>query len=346
MSRPWLGVVRAALLLAAPLAVVSAGEANILDVASEMGVVLEWDSLSRSGAFVLGTDRVAFAVGRSWLLANGREKIEIGKVTAADGAVFVEGAAADLVASWFASRGEAEGRWRIGAILIDPGHGGKDPGTNANHTINEKTVTVREKDIVLAVGLRLSSLLRERYPSRLVLLSREDDTYLSLEERTEMANSVPLGKNEAIIFISIHANSALVPKPRGFEVWIQPPEYRREVLSEDELGEDERELWPMLNSMREDELNLESSVLAELIISGLKRTIGAFSPSRGIKQEAWAVVRNALMPAVLVELGFVSNPEEAAMLIGPEYQQQLAEGIYDGVDAFVRKFEGSMNFLP
>ncbi len=322
-------------------------EVNVLDVVQSLGGILEWDSLSRSGTIVLGHERLSFAVGRAWFLGNGRGRVETPlAVRAAGGAVLIDEGSAEVVAGWFAGRAERGDRWRVGAILVDPGHGGRDPGACANHTFNEKTVTVREKDIVLEVGLRLERLLRECYPEKNILLSRRDDTYLTLEERTELANAVPLGDKEAIIFVSVHANSALVAKPRGYEVWVQPPAYRRDVLDEEALSEEDRELWPILNSMREDELNSESEFLAEKIMTGLGGSIGDRSPSRGIKQEAWAVVRNAIMPAVLVEVGFLNNPEEAALLVQPEYQQAIAEGIFDGIAAFTRKFEGGMNFVP
>jgi N-acetylmuramoyl-L-alanine amidase len=239
----------------------------------------------------------------------------------------------------------ASRRWRIGVIMIDPGHGGTDPGTLATHGAGKEAFTVREKDVVLATSLDLAKLLRDEFPGKRILLTRSDDSTLSLEARTEMANAVVLGKTEAMIYVSVHANFGFNKKARGFEAWVYPAGERRTVVDQSSLSPDLREVWPILNNMREDEFNTQSATLADAILTELEREVGAETENRGPKQESWAVVREALMPATLIELGFVSNVEEGRRLADRAYQQRLAQGIARGISGFVQGFEAAMSFV-
>ena len=229
--------------------------------------------------------------------------------------------------------------FRIGAILIDPGHGGRDPGTVGSYIENGKTIPVYEKNIALTVSLALDELLHKTYPDKKILLTRSGDTYPSLEDRVEMANGVPLKKNEAILYISIHANAApFNKKPYGFEVWYLPTDYRRDLIDKNAAS---KEIIHILNSMMEEEFSTESILIAKNISDGLDAQIGKESKNRGLKEKEWYVVRNAKMPSVLIELGFVTNPEEAKRLNTPSYLQKCAQGIYNGLTAFISRFESS-----
>jgi N-acetylmuramoyl-L-alanine amidase len=157
-----------------------------------------------------------------------------------------------------------------------------------------------------------------------------------------MANSVKLGEHEAIIYISIHANSAFNPTSSGFEVWYLTPDYRRTVI--DKTDKDSAEILPILNSMMEEEFTTESVLIAKTLMDNLAGQIGKQSQNRGIKEESWFVVRNARMPSVLVELGFVSNPDEVRLLANDDYLQKCATGIYNGLSTFISHFENSRGF--
>lgn len=232
--------------------------------------------------------------------------------------------------------------YKVSAILIDPGHGGKDPGAIGTASVVGKTVQVREKDVVLKVATQLYASLKNRYPDKKVLMTRTDDTYPTLEERVELANGVKTGPTEAILYVSIHANSAFNKSSKGFEVWYLSPDYRRTVI--DGTDSDETGILPILNSMMEEEFTTESILIAKSISESLARQIEDKSPNRGIKEESWFVVRNAKMPSVLIELGFVSNPEEARLLTDTEYLKKCAMGIYNGLASFISHFEGSRGF--
>jgi N-acetylmuramoyl-L-alanine amidase len=196
-----------------------------------------------------------------------------------------------------------------------------------------------EKDLVLLVSKQVTELLKRQYPEKNVVLSREDDVYLTLEERTTKANSISRGKNEDILYISIHANASLNSSAKGYEVWYLPPEYRRDLISPEEKEGYEETVIPILNTLLEEEYTVESILLAQSILTGLDSTIGTLSPNRGLLQEEWYVVRNARMPSVLIEIGFVTNKQEFQLLTSSEYLQKISQGIYTGITSFVSNFE-------
>ncbi|MBQ0166624.1 MAG: N-acetylmuramoyl-L-alanine amidase [Treponema sp.] len=284
---------------------------------------------------------VSFRTGEEIALFDYATFAMIEAPTVKKGSLFISSDFADKIQGLFDAQSN-ESLFKVGAILIDPGHGGKDPGAVAEHTINGKKVTVCEKDITLAASKKLYSQLQKEYPDKKIVLTRSDDRYLSLEERVSIANSLSLAPDEAVLYLSIHVNSAFDKKAAGFEVWYLSPGYRRTVISEDEV--DDASLRNILNSMMEEEYTTESILIAKYIQDGLNLEIGDKVPNRGIKQEEWFVVRNANMPSVLVELGFVSNPAEAALMVDDAYLNKMVSGIYNGLVAFVTHFEQSRGF--
>jgi N-acetylmuramoyl-L-alanine amidase len=162
----------------------------------------------------------------------------------------------------------------------------------------------------------------------------------SLQERVDLANSVTLGENEAVIFISIHANSSLNKNARGFEVWYLDPDYRRELVDKSKYGESA----VIVNWMMEEEFTTESILMGQNILSRMGEALGTAVPNRGLKAEKWFVVRNAQMPAVLVELPFVTNQQDADIMADDTYLKKFAEAIYKGITDFVGAFERSGGF--
>ena len=239
---------------------------------------------------------------------------------------------------------EDAAHYRIAAIIIDPGHGGSAPGAVSTHTINGKQVTVREKDIVLKASKLLRDMLTATYPDKRILMTREEDITCSLEERTVIANAVPIRKNEAIIYISIHANSSRDKNAKGFEVWHLKPDYRRNILDESHFP-DSPELRKIMNLLTEEGFIMESIRIAESILNSLKDTMGKYMPSRGLKDEDFFVVRRSNMPAVLVELGFVSNKDDVLLMTSDTHLRTMAEAVYKGIVEFVGDFERSGGFI-
>jgi N-acetylmuramoyl-L-alanine amidase len=165
------------------------------------------------------------------------------------------------------------------------------------------------------VAEKLGVLLKGAFPDKEIVLTRTSDTFVSLEDRVVIANALLEKTTETVLYISIHANtSPFNKKASGFEVWCLPPEYKRTLVDVKRAGKENEDIVPILNSMLEEEISVESTVLAHEILAGLNSEIGGKSSNRGMRKNDWYVVRNARMPAVLTEVGFVTNPEEAARL--------------------------------
>ena len=233
----------------------------------------------------------------------------------------------------------------IDAIVIDAGHGGKDPGGIGSDELHEK-------DIVLDVALELKKDLRRRFRGKEILLTRRDDTFHSLEDRGRMANGIDPVKNP--IFISIHANVSFSTNSRGYETYF---------LSLDAVGDDARDvasrensvlnfeiedsndyIGEIINRLVDIEYRRESMLLAEYIQSGLEHRVGSESKARGVKGAFFYVLKESKMPAVLVEIGFVTNEEEAVLLQQSDYQKRIARGISDGVEEFIKAFNKTEGF--
>lgn len=320
------------------------GERMLVDFISELGIDLMWHPLRDMVTLEKNDTNITFRPGNSWILVNYNTKVSVDPMERKDGAVVLPDETENILRSYFTVTSTQMDTPRIAAILIDPGHGGRDPGAVASYKWGDTEEKVVEKEIVLTVSLDVYRLLKARYPDKKILLTRSGDTYPSLEERVELAHTIDLGSQEAIIFVSIHANASLNREASGFEVWYLPPEYRRTVLDPETIEGKTEDILPILNTMLEEEYTVESILLAKSILSGLDDQIGPVSLNRGLKDEIWFVVRKAKMPSVLVELGFITNKEEALRLKNVDYLKKLSFGIYNGIDAFVTQFERTKGF--
>lgn len=227
---------------------------------------------------------------------------------------------------------------KITTIILDPGHGGKDRGTQATYTRNGKKVTIYEKEIVLEISKRVKKYLNNLLGDTIeVLLTREKDIFLTLNERVEFANERKPSFPDELIFVSIHANSSPFDRTvRGFEVWSLPDEIEREVAPL--LDPNFKRNWEVLNSFLNLRYKTESRRLAEAISEAYSQ-IFSKGINRGLKQESWFVVKNSYMPAVLVEVGFISSEEEAFLLLENQYLDNLAKVISMGIKRFVDEYK-------
>jgi len=304
---------------------------------------LRWDPFFSAGALIYGTHEAAFTSGNEgetgMVLLDHRDVLTLPLPFLEQGSLkFPETFLYQVKSAFNRYMEEDRERFRIAAIIVDPGHGGKDPGASWDHAIQGKTVKSVEKDITLKVSRLLNSALVAGYPDKKILMTREGDTNPTKDARVDMANSVPLRANEAAIYISIHANSSFNKSARGYEVWYLTPSYRREVIDQSKYS-DSRDVLPILNSMMEEEISTESIMLANYILKRLGETVGKLTPSRGLKAEEWFVVRNARMPSVLVELGFVSNETDALLMNDDAYLKNLSDALYKGISDFIAFFE-------
>ena len=230
-------------------------------------------------------------------------------------------------------------RWLIDTIVIDAGHGGKDPGAIGVTGLQEKTVNL---DIAKKLGKLIESNLGIK-----VIYTRDEDVFIPLWKRTKIANDSG-GK----IFISIHANASSNPNVRGFETFLLRPGKTQDAI---EVAQRENavvameELYHEYEKLSNDKLILytmaqsafmeQSEFFAAEIQNELDKVLT--SPNRGVKQAGFHVLIGASMPNVLIEAGFLSNKNESKLLGKSSYRQKIAEAIFSSLVNFKDKYENS-----
>ena len=328
-------------ILTASMVLYASNDIDLLETGKKSGMTIYWDSLSESGMKEKNGHQLSFRNGEGIVLLDSLRMMITDAPELKGNQLYVSKKFLDDSEEFFNQKSDMP--FKVGAILIDAGHGGKDPGALKTYKINGKNVTIQEKDITLKVSKMLAERLKAAYPGKQIILTRSTDKFLSLGERTDIANGVKVGENEAVLFISVHVNSSLNKTSSGYEVWYLSPGYRRNVLDKSTVDGDEN-LYTALNAMLEEEYTTESIMIAKFIMDGLQAQIGKESTARGIKAEEWFVVRNSNMPSVLIELGFVSNEKEALLLNDDRYLKKATLGIYNGIAAFITHFERSQGF--
>jgi N-acetylmuramoyl-L-alanine amidase len=323
--------------------------ADWLDLATAAAgwkAILSYDPMTGSGHILKGVDLVRFKTGLPIYAAGPVELLHVPAIRDRGVKLEMPASTHEAISRWFEGREkERASHFSIAAILMDPGHGGKDPGAIGEFGVGKDRFRVKEKDIVLAISNDVYTRLQARWPDKRILTTRSDDTFPSLDARVEMANDVQLGTNEAIIYISIHANASFNKNASGFEVWYLDPEYRRSVVDPSRSKDVDAQVLPILNAMLEEEYTTESMLLAKGILGGLKTSVGEVSLDRGLREEEWFVVKNAKMPSVLVEVGFVTNEAEARLLADGAHLRKLGDGIYNGIVEFIDYFEHRKGFV-
>lgn len=219
---------------------------------------------------------------------------------------------------------------KIRTIVIDPGHGGKDPGAVYNG--------LKEKDIVLEISKYLYDYLKAD-PDLNIHLTRNKDIFIPLEERTAIAN-----KLRADIFVSIHANAAKNKAASGLETFVFNVTNDRAALEVAALENQATtksisDLQGILKDILKYSKLEESVSLAGSVQSCLVKNVNASKKQNlGVKQAPFYVLVGATMPAILVETGFLSNNEDAAKLKSSAYRKKVAKGIYDGIKEYISKY--------
>ncbi len=319
---------------------------DLTAVASGWKATLSYDPITGSGHILKGVDLVRFKTDLPMYAAGSSDLLHVSAIRDVGNKLEIPASAHEALSKWFDEREkERASHFSIAAILIDPGHGGKDPGAIGEFGVGKDRLRVKEKDIVLAISNDVYARLQTRWPEKRILITRSDDTFPSLDARVDMANDVQLGMNEAIIYVSIHANASFNKNASGFEVWYLDPEYRRTVVDASKSKDVDAHVLPILNAMLEEEYTTESMLLARGILGGLKTSVGDVSLDRGLREEEWFVVKNAKMPSVLVEVGFVTNEAEARLLADSNHLRKLGDGIYNGIVEFIDYFEHRKGFV-
>ncbi len=220
---------------------------------------------------------------------------------------------------------------KIGRIVLDPGHGGHDTGSIGPSGL-------LEKDLVLQVAKELQRLLQEKLGAE-VFLTRSDDTFISLEERTAIAN-----KHKADLFLSIHANSSTSRNASGVETYFLDfarTDAAREVAARENATTDHniRDLQNLIGKIARAEKMEESKELASVIQKNLYRGVRKIIPSsknRGVRSAPFIVLIGANMPSVLAEVAFISNPRDEKQLKKEASQQSLATSLFQGIQGYMK----------
>lgn len=215
-------------------------------------------------------------------------------------------------------------------IVIDPGHGGRDPGAVGRRGLKEKDVTLR-------IGKMLRDSLRKRTGAR-VVMTRTRDVYVPLEERTAIAN-----REEADLFISIHVNASRKRKATGIESYIlnvsEDAESKRLAARENsttisELSDLEFILSDLISKAKTNDSVVLANIVHTSIIKSVKKKYRGIK-SNGVKQAPFYVLVGTRMPAVLLELSFISNARDEKRLKSSKYLSTMVKGISDGVVKYV-----------
>ena len=221
-------------------------------------------------------------------------------------------------------------------ILLDPGHGGKDPGAIAVHSHS-----IQEKNIVLSVSKILQKKINSE-PGYQAKLSRKNDTYISLQKRINLAK-----KERADLFISIHADAFTHPRARGASVYILSERgasskaakilankaNRESLISSDgntiSLNHTNEDLNDILLDLSISAVIKTSHQIAGSVLNSLNKVAHLHSSS--VEQAGFIVLKSADIPSILVEIGYISNPWESKKLAQKKYQEKIAHAIFSGI---------------
>ena len=243
----------------------------------------------------------------------------------------------------------------ITAIIIDAGHGGKDPGSIG---INK----IKEKDIVLSFSLELKEELKKILPNVDIVLTRDKDTYPTLQERYKIANTaakIETDKPENALFISVHANASLSPSAKGFEAYFitaqESSEYARAVsmlensalvkfdkIDASKYEENSSQLTH--NYMLVEQYQKESRLLAQSIVDEVYKVSGISKRNKPVQNALFYVLKGSIMPSTLIEIGFITNEEDAKFMNTKETRIKMVKATALGIKKFIKKFEASASF--
>ena len=214
----------------------------------------------------------------------------------------------------------------VSRIVIDPGHGGHDPGAGARG--------LGEAELVLDIALRLEQRLKSAQPGLEVVLTRREDQYVPLEARTALANRL-----EADLFLSVHANASSNTSARGVETYFlnfaEDPEAESLAARENVVGlATMKQLDGLLEAIAANSKLDESRAFAQTVQTAILDTLRQVDPDvpdLGVKQAPFVVLIGARMPSILAEISFLSNEQDAQLLSTEEYRDLIADALFEGV---------------
>ena len=219
-------------------------------------------------------------------------------------------------------------------IVIDPGHGGRDPGAQGYNNISEK-------DVTLLVGKKLARLLRKKFPKTKVILTRKSDRFVSLEKRGTIANRYYSGSRFGV-FLSLHCNATFTPRSHGFEIYYlhrsSANENMRLLMIRNNLSfRASKNIKKFTSYLIDSQIQKESKTLAIEIHRSFVSELNGLVTSRGIRRADFSVMRSVNMPALLIEMGYITNTQEASVLKKNLFSVRMGRAIVAGIKSFLRR---------
>jgi N-acetylmuramoyl-L-alanine amidase len=326
----------------------------LIKLCETYGIEWKWDSFIRT-AVITKNGKIVLRPGSDRILVNGEERKLGSPVVFTNGTVFVPVTfvksdlglivkpAARIEEEVFVSAPEARapGRYSIKSIVIDAGHGGKDPGAIG------RRLRIKEKDLTLSIARKLKRILEDN--GIRVMMTRDSDVFVSLPERAKIANS-----SGADLFISVHINASRSRSMNGFECYYLSEAtddnaraleaFENATLKTDEgtIVEHSSSLDKTLWDMKLTENRRESAQLAGDICSAVDNSL--VTRNRGVKTARFYVVKFTRIPSVLVEVGYLSNKFEELKLRGDNYADRMADVIAKGILTYKNKYERTEGF--
>lgn len=309
----------------------------------------KWDDVVRTSTIESTRGRIVLRCGSRMILVNGTEKKLDRPVSMDGGTVFVPmsfvrnnfAAVIGEVQPGTPAAPESAAKYTIRTIVLDPGHGGNDPGALGGRT------RVREKNMTLALARSLKDVLKDN--GIRVVMTRDSDTFVPLAKRARIANN-----SGADLFVSLHINASRSRSLKGFECYFlsNATDDNARALEATEnatlkLGEDadaemsgrlERTLWDMTLT----ENRRESAILAGYICDSVKNDINI--GNRGLRTARFYVLKYTRIPAVLVEAGYISNKYDEAKLKDPAFLKEIAKAVAGGIMRFKQEYERTEGF--
>lgn len=323
---------------------------SLAKVCSFYGIDYRYDTFARTAAISKGSNRII-------VRAEGDRALINGEIVKADKPVILSGNILFAPLSFVKNNlgpiagyappakipAEVEGpkKFRIKTIVLDPGHGGNDPGAigGRNH--------LKEKALTLQIAKKLKSILEDAGIK--IIMTRDSDVFIPLPKRSEIAN-----KSGADLFVSVHINASRARSLRGFECYylsnatddnaraLEAFENSSLKMDDGASVEHSRPLDKTLWDMALTEDRLESSELAGYICDSVNESL--IMGTRGVKTARFYVLKHTNIPAVLVESGYVSNKYEELKLKDPEFLDRIAESVAQGILRFKREYKRTEGF--
>ena len=225
-------------------------------------------------------------------------------------------------------------------IILDAGHGGKDPGAKGFRGISEKQIT-------LEVSKYVHEKLVDAFPNTDIILTRKTDVFLELDTRSNIANKIQV-KNNFGLFLSLHCNAIFTPSTRGFEIYYladkpNNEEARRTMIRENHTFSSTPYVRKFESYLISDRIQRESKTLANQFHKSFLKHLHILIPSRGVRRADFSVLREIAMPGLLIELGYLTNPKESEIMQTNLFYEKLSSAIITGIRLFLQ--EQDQNYI-